>query len=99
MLFDVKRKITHELFKTPIVQQTAFWSIVKQKVGQQSIALNFKTWKSSIYSNVISDSAITSDILVILHPVNQHDCIAYIPYGPELDPENEFRGIFLEELS
>ncbi|MCK9168083.1 MAG: peptidoglycan bridge formation glycyltransferase FemA/FemB family protein [Bacteroidales bacterium] len=99
MLFDVKRKITHELFKTPIVQQTAFWSIVKQKVGQQSIALNFKTWKSSIYSNVISDSAITSDILVILHPVNQHDFIAYIPYGPELDPENEFRGIFLEELS
>lgn len=99
MLSNVYRKDIVELYKTSIVQQTAFWSIVKSKVGVNSIALNFKSNKSNLYNDVIKDSAINSDLLVIIQQLNNTDSIAYVPYGPELEPENEFQGIFLEELS
>ena len=66
MLTDIYKKDITELYKTPIIQQTAFWSIVKSKIGQKSIAVNFKLNKSSVYSNIISDKFINSDILVII---------------------------------
>ena len=99
MLSNICKKDTSELYKTPILQQTAFWSIVKNKIGFHSIAINFKLNKSSLYSNILHDEHIHSDILVIIQQLNKTDCIAYVPYGPELEPENEFQGIFLEELS
>ena len=99
MLFDVYRKDIDELYKTSIVQQTAFWSIVKRKIGLDSVALNFKSKKSNLYNDIIRDSTINSDLLVIIQQVNNIDSIAYVPYGPELEPENEFQGVFLEELS
>ncbi len=99
MLSDVYRKDIVELYKTSIVQQTAFWSIVKKRVGQNSIALNFKSRKSHLYNDIITDSSVNSDILVIIQMVNNTDSIAYVPYGPELEPKNEVQGVFLEELS
>lgn len=99
MLTDVSIKGIDELYKTPIVQQTAFWSIVKRKVGFDSLALNFKSRKSSLYNHISRDSNINSDLLIIIKQLNNTDCIAYVPYGPELEPEDEFKGIFLEELS
>ena len=99
MLTDIYKKDIAELYKTPIIQQTAFWSIVKSKIGQKSIAVNFKLNKSSVYSTIVSDKLINSDILVVIQYLNKTDCIAYVPYGPELEPENEFQGVFLEELS
>lgn len=99
MLSNICKKDTTELFKTPILQQTAFWSIVKSKIGVNSIAVNFKLKKSSLFSNLIIDEQLHSDVLVIIQYINRTDCIAYVPYGPELEPENEFQGIFLEELS
>lgn len=99
MLSDVYRKDIVELYKTSIVQQTAFWSIVKKRVGQNSIALNFRSKKSHLYDDIITDSSVNSDILVIIQMVNSTDCIAYVPYGPELEPKNEVQGVFLEELS
>ncbi len=99
MLSQVYKKGIDELYKTSIVQQTSFWSIVKRKVGRDSIALNFKTRKSSLYNDISTDSDIHSDLLVIIQQINKNDSIAYVPYGPELEPENEFQGVFLEELS
>lgn len=99
MLSDVYKKDIVELYKTSIVQQTAFWSIVKKKIGLESIALNFKSKKSSLCNDVICDATINSDLLLIIQKVNNTDSIAYVPYGPELEPEDEFRGAFLEELS
>src|SRR5690606_4276377 len=99
MLTDVHSKDIDELYQTSIVQQTAFWSIVKRNVGLDSIALNYKSKKSSIYHDVTQDATIHSDILVILQRLNRNQSIAYVPYGPELEPEEEFQGAFLEELS
>src|SRR5574344_573668 len=96
MLQDVQRKEIDELYKTSIVQQTAFWSIVKRKVGWQSMALNFKSYNSQLFHNVSNDRAITSDLLVIIQQINHTDSIAYVPYGPELEsfPQKESQRVF-----
>ena len=38
-------------------------------------------------------------MLIILHQIDRHHSVAYVPYGPELEPANELEGVFLEELS
>ena len=99
MLSDVHKKDIEELNRTPILQQTAFWSIVKRKIGRDTVALSFSSNKSSLYHRIERDGSIRSDLLVIIKQLNRYDSIAYVPYGPELEPDNEFQGVFLEELS
>ena len=99
MIRDFRRKDIEEVFRTPIVQQTAFWSEVKRRMGISSIACNFRVPGSDIGGTIDSDVSITSDVLVVMRQIDQNHSIAYVPYGPELDPMDEFRGIFLEELS
>ncbi len=99
MVTDFRQKDIAEVFSTPIVQQTAFWSEVKRRMGVESIACNFSVSSSDIYDAESQDKVITSDILVMLKPVDDRHTIAYVPYGPELEPYGEFQGLFLEELS
>lgn len=98
MLTDIHIKEAYDLYKTPIVQQTAFWSQVKSKLGFQSIAINYKSRKSDLF-NENSTEYIHSDVLVILQQIDAKRSIAYVPYGPELEPSEEYQGNFLEELS
>jgi lipid II:glycine glycyltransferase (peptidoglycan interpeptide bridge formation enzyme) len=99
MIHDFRKKDIEEVFRTPIVQQTAFWSEVKRRMGISTIACNFMVPASGISGEVRTESNITSDILVVLRQLDQNHSIAYVPYGPELEPSDEFRGVFLEELS
>lgn len=99
MLSDVQNKAVEELYATPIVQQTAFWSEVKNKLGTNTLAVNFKSRLSGLYHSVENDALIASDMLVVLQQIDKRHSVAYIPYGPELEPNEEFQGIFLEELS
>jgi lipid II:glycine glycyltransferase (peptidoglycan interpeptide bridge formation enzyme) len=114
MLSDIHKKEVAGLYETPIVQQTAFWSAVKERLGSETLAINFKSYESLIYNNRTEpdrsdvtvyrqgefiDKPITSDLLVIVKQVSKKYCIAYVPYGPELEPNEEFQAIFLEELS
>lgn len=99
MLSDVQNKAVEELYATPIVQQTAFWSEVKNKLGTNTLAVNFKSRLSGLYHSFENDALIASDMLVVLQQIDKRHSVAYIPYGPELEPNEEFQGIFLEELS
>ncbi len=99
MIFDFRKKDIEEVFRTPIVQQTAFWSEVKRRMGVSTIACNFRVPASCISGDVITEGIITSDVLVVLRQLDQNHSIAYVPYGPELEPSDEFSGVFLEELS
>lgn len=92
-------KDIEELFQTPIVQQTSFWSEVKKKLGTSTMAINFTSHKRSLFPGTVSNEKFDSDLLVVLQPVNTEDCIAYVPYGPETEPNEEIQGAFLEELS
>ncbi len=88
MLSDIYQKDIEGLYSTPIVQQTAFWSAVKEKLGSDTLAVNFNFERLT-----------NSDVLVIVKPVSRKYCVAYVPYGPELEPEEALQAIFLEELS
>ncbi len=99
MLTNVCLKETEELYATPILQQTAFWSEVKTSLGANALAINFTFQKSGLFPRLDNQSHIKSDLLVILQQVNRNHSVAYVPYGPEIEPADEFQGIFLEELS
>ncbi|MDD2426449.1 MAG: peptidoglycan bridge formation protein FemAB, partial [Bacteroidales bacterium] len=99
MLSDVRVKDYRELFRTPIVQQTAFWSVVKNKLGWDTVAVNFKSRTEDLFCQTGSGSAIDSDMLMLIQNINNDESIAYVPYGPELEPDDQFQGVFLEELS
>lgn len=99
MLTDIRNKPIYELNKTPIVQQSAFWSVVKNQLGSKTIAINFKARKSDLFTQIDEDIPILSDLLIILQHIDRNHTIAYVPYGPELEPSDEIQGRFLEELS
>lgn len=99
MLTNIQKKDIRHLYMTPIAQQTAFWSAVKRNLGASTIAVNFKSKKSSIYNSVNEDSDIYSDVSVIIQHLDANHSIAYIPYGPELEPDEDYQGLFLEDLS
>lgn len=92
-------KDIEELFQTSIVQQTSFWSEVKKKLGTSTMAVNFTSVRNRLYTTTESNEKFDSDLLVLIQPVNNEDCIAYVPYGPETEPDEELQGAFLEELS
>lgn len=91
MLTNITSKHLQELFATPIVQQTTFWSEVKKRLGSTPLAVNFNIQQK--------ERSIESDVLVLLQPLDRHHYMAYVPYGPEWEPEESLQGVFLEELS
>mgnify|MGYP003581746685 FL=1 len=99
MITGFRQKDIEEIFCTPIVQQTAFWSEVKRRMGISSIACNFMVAEDDIKPQGEANRKITSDLLVVMRQIDPNHSIAYVPYGPELEPADEFRGVFLEELS
>lgn len=99
MLTNVCLKETEELYATPILQQTAFWSEVKTSLGANTLAVNFTSQRPDLFPKLGDQSYIKSDLLVILQQINRNHSVAYVPYGPEIEPVDEFQGMFLEELS
>ena len=99
MITDFQQKKIEQVFKTSIVQQTAFWSEVKKQMGIESLAFNYNVKNSDIYVNSNSDNYIISDVLVIIQQLGNENSIAYVPYGPELEPSGQNQGVFLEEMS
>lgn len=99
MQLDIEKKEIVDVYDTPIIQQTSFWSRVKKKQGLQSLAFDYKARNRDLYLNVGGYSYTRADFLMFIHRYNSKDCMAYIPYGPEVEPSEEKQGSFLEELS
>jgi len=100
MIRDLAEKSIDQVYKTPLIQQTAYWSRVKSVLGIESLALNFKVRSDSVVN--IPDynhSYHNTDLLILLQRIDQTYCYAYVPYGPEVEPYDELTGPFLEELS
>ncbi|MBB5438402.1 lipid II:glycine glycyltransferase (peptidoglycan interpeptide bridge formation enzyme) [Pedobacter sp. AK017] len=95
----IEKKDIKEVYETAIIQQTAFWSEVKAKQGLQSKAFNFKVEDGSIYTSALNNTYTHADFLVLLQPLDREHTVAYVPYGPEIEPNEEYQGKFLEELS
>lgn len=99
MNIKIEPKETIYAYSTPIVQQTSFWSKVKEKLGMNSCAFEFSVRNSDIYSEVGGFSYTNADFIIFYQYLNDRDCLAYIPYGPETEPSESNQGAFLEELS
>ncbi|MGN0195385.1 MAG: hypothetical protein ACI4AE_02895 [Candidatus Cryptobacteroides sp.] len=95
----VEPKDIIDAYRTPILQQTSFWSRVKEKIGMESAAFEFSVRNSDIYSNVGGYSYTNADLIIFFQHLGREDYMAYIPYGPETEPSKENQGQFLEELS
>lgn len=99
MLFDFHCKETAALFETGIVQQTAFWSAVKENLGLETLAVNFKSNWDILRHKGLPKNAVQSDLLMVIQRLDNNNSIVYLPYGPELEPIAEEQGVFMEEMS
>jgi len=99
MIAELQDKEIKQVYRTSIIQQTAYWSEVKNKQGLHTRAFNFRTKASDLYTHGDSDAYFIGDLLIVIQPVDKEHCIAYVPYGPEVEPAEENQGYFLEQLS
>ena len=101
MEITVRPKPVTEKEATPLVQQTTYWARVKQQQGCHTRVFDINMIEQPA---CCSDSgnctcAAHDDLLVVFRRINSQMQMAYVPYGPNLLPEQEDRGTFLEELS
>lgn len=99
MNLKIEPKQIIDAYSTPIVQQTSFWSKVKERLGLNSSAFEFSVRNSDIYANVGGFSYTHADFILFFQYLNAEDYVAYVPYGPEIEPSEANQGQFLEELS
>lgn len=99
MIGDIQQKEIKEIYRTSIIQQTAFWSNVKTLQGVETKAYNFKTKAAELFSDSQDDTYFIGDLLILIQKLDTEHSIAYVPYGPEIEPSAENQGTFLEELS
>ena len=95
----IEPKNIYDAYSTPIVQQTSFWSIVKERLGMHSCAFEFSVKNRDIYAGVGGFSRTNADFITFFQYLNHEDYIAYVPYGPEIEPSEVNQVTFLEELS
>ena len=99
MIADVEKKEIKQVYQTSIIQQTAYWSEVKQMQGLQTQAFDFRAKSSGIFGDDGEQGYFIGDLLVLIQHLDKEHTIAYIPYGPEVEPTEEKQGMFLEHLS
>ncbi|NQD70833.1 peptidoglycan bridge formation glycyltransferase FemA/FemB family protein [Sphingobacterium shayense] len=99
MVAELEDKDLTKIFKTSIIQQTAYWSEVKKLQGITTKAFNFRAKKADLFVDSNDESYFIGDLLVLIQKVDHEHSIAYIPYGPEVEPSEEIQGYFLERLS
>ncbi len=99
MEIQIEPKQIIDAYSTPIVQQTSFWSKVKERLGLFSSAYEFKVRNRDIYEGVGGFSCTNADFILFFQYLNQEDYLAYVPYGSEVEPSENNQGAFLEELS
>ncbi len=99
MIVQAENKEINELRVTNILPQTPFWARVKNKQGFIPSGFQLTVSNDLIDPKKQNNKFITDDLLILLKPVNNSQCFAYVPYGPKLEPEFENHGVFLEELS
>ena len=99
MKIDIFPKDTHDLYTTPLLQQTAYWSEVKSKLGFIPFAFEIEVREKDLHPSLSSSARIRDDILILYKRISDTEAVCYSPYGPLLSPDLDKRGDFLESLS
>lgn len=87
MIVPLSKKNIRELYPTDILFQTEYWAKVKHCLGWKPYAFNIGT-----------DFA-ANDLLVLVKSLGGGVAAAYVPQGPEFEPDAEHHGTYLEALS
>lgn len=100
---NVTPKKKGHLSTGPILQQTPFWGDLKEYQGRDvraySMSLPSEYCLYPPRGNGDGRSVVTDDLLVVLQPLGADYLMAYVPYGPTLEPRPEYQGPVLEDLS
>ncbi len=91
MKLEVAHKRTDCLVPTPIVHQTAFWGRIQHRLGFGIDAFDLSYQRPAYVEH--------GDVLVMRGALTDEIGYAYVPFGPELAPEPDDVGPFLERLS
>jgi lipid II:glycine glycyltransferase (peptidoglycan interpeptide bridge formation enzyme) len=95
----IEKKNTRNLYETPLLHQSAFWSEVKHQQGFETQAFDIKVRESDISQDIPKATYLVDDILILLQDVGSDAKVGYVPYGPAIRPSDANKGPFLEELS
>ncbi|NLT68707.1 MAG: peptidoglycan bridge formation glycyltransferase FemA/FemB family protein [Acidobacteria bacterium] len=87
MRLEVTPKSTQTLYPTDILFQTSFWGRVKSRLG----------WSVAAFDLALPASE--GDVLVLTKRLDEESSMVYVPQGPEIGPDSESYGVFLETLS
>lgn len=99
MYCHLEPKNIDSLSPTHILPQTPFWAKVKSAQGCEPKAFSFKATNDLLFQSAQQPMYVHDDLLVLLKPVNRHHTVAYVPYGPKLEPAPDQQGIFMEQMS
>jgi len=94
MQIDLEPKSLSNLQTGPVLQQTSYWGQVKKIQGW-----NCKAFYINLKNRTTTIRNISKDLLVVSRSIGDNAELAYIPYGPNILPQQENRGLLLEELS
>ena len=87
------------------LQQTAYWGRLKKQQGRGARAFDIRLGEyGAADRNPAAEkrylrSTGTSDMLVVLRDIGPGTRMAYVPFGPELLPDEIQRGAWLEQIS
>lgn len=70
MHLKIEPKKVVDAYSTPIVQQTSFWSKVKERLGMDSRAFDFSVRNSEIYTNVGGYAHTQGDFITFFQYLN-----------------------------
>ena len=96
MDLKIEPKAVFDAYSTPIVQQTSFWSEVKERLGMHSCAFEYSVRNSDLYDGVGGFSRTNAGFIMFYQYLDNEDYVAYVSYGPEIEPSEDRQGEFLE---
>lgn len=97
---EIIKKEIEAFSPTNILPQTPFWGRIKNEQGfiPCGFELSASTGLLSSSPHAVREK-VRDDLLVLIKYIDHTHCFAYVPYGPELEPDFEHQGVFMEELS
>ena len=90
MKIDIFPKDPHDLYTTPLLQQTAYWSEVKSKLGFIPLAFEIEVREKDLHPALSSSSRIRDDILILYRKINKEELSEIQDYLEELNIEKGY---------